>query len=1529
MERDEGRRSQPADADEYLLPLPVPAGEPARSMRFRRIPAGAFRMGARSGVPEEEPVHRVEVPYEFWLGTYVVSQAEYAAVVRGLGLESQSRADGESWVAEPSHFAHRPDHPVENVSWRDAALWCQALTGELQAGGHKVICRLPTQIEWEYACRAGTETEYWCGDDESDLAKIAWFGEDVRKGGTHPVHSAPAANGPTGNGFGLAGMHGNVWEWCQDGEDSIAYRRLVGGAIARQPDVAGGAIESELASDRLRVIRGGAWLLTAERCRSAFRFRFRPDVRYVVRGFRVCLVRGPAASQEQAGGGAAPAKGGAEGEQAEPDKAGGARPQSGAAGETVAAAIAKRPGGRVVENPASDEGQALLDVAAGRSPAADAPGGVPDAVGVPSLVIGDLERDQDCGHSTLDFRSFTSLTHLCLWSLGDLEEIAGLPESLERLDLRGCRKLRSIPGVMLPRLETLDLGECVGLPALPQGLEAPALRWLHLDDCTGIEDGQKTTHAVNTLLQAATSLEELTLFNCRWLGSLLLPEPSEDRYVASIGDPRFPERHLKKLVLPGCTGLKELPNLAGYPWLHHLDLRGCSELKEMPRFHMGERDGRPIGLRTLYATGCDKMRTFRGLDIRRVHRGESTAAIGESAAAGEKVNVAGQFRTLSTLADDPAELRMAKVLFLGSGRCGKTTVSKALPWVQLPLEARRSLAGTPADPTVPQESTLNIRLEEVAFAAHDDTEGALTTVHIWDFGGQEIYHNTHRLFASEGAVFVIVTTHEDIHRQRVDDEIARECHRAIGKTEEEYRDENTYRELDYWLDYVWDARGLRSVSEYGTSERTPRVVIVMTGPARANVASYLGDQAGRYRSLLETKRISVYEVDIDKDQLSRDTNPVESLRKWVAAEAVAAADDLGIRMPRLYAAMARWCSEQVLNNATEGREAEPIETLVPAAWHDQVRVFLPNASAKTARSVAGYLHACGRVFFPERFRDRLPIVIDQAWAVELVYRLILDVNGRDKTRATLRNLTRTPFPWSELISLYPKTHDVQKHGEFLHTLLEGCDIILDHGGGKCVAIHPPLLGQLDARLTQHLVEGWSFSKGRGHGAAGGVNHSFAIHSTPNGLTLGRNAFQRVVASLLQGRNRELRDFLFFGESRPDDARRQLGSFSTSLQDVAVWDNGFQISWLMERRPDTGDLSEVLRAVDVDLAASLTVRMEWVPSVVTSRSRPRESFRGGIFVQMLCSDEATMAERLREVLFGRRDTAGRLTAPSRAGLAPPLGDYSFTLDPSDTSRDLVLHDFRPEELDSETARCLRGFGQPGWAHENGPKNGGRFDVAISYRRKASEPFVKAMFEALSAKGILAYYDRERMMDNENPTPATRAPNTLDRIYDTLRQARLLIIVPSEDYFAPPVSQPTHADNIFCPVELAEAVVADRDAAGDRSLGEATRVLWVAPSDGKQIIQAELHDSIMAVLQGIYANVVYPRRAPGKMVTAVHRRENESVDNAVNDCSGLLEWIKLVTHGTDQYLIAPRQPDGSGQKWDFSAIVERIDAALRRP
>jgi formylglycine-generating enzyme required for sulfatase activity len=333
------------------LPLPVPAGHAPLSMRFCRIPAGSFRMGARgaetSQKSTEEPVHQVEVPYDFWMATYVVTQREYAAVFAALGLARVYRPYGVRWEGEPSRFKGRPDHPVEQVTWNDATLWCQKLSEWLQGNGppalspwlagSRVVVSLPTEIEWEYACRAGTETEFWCGDDEEDLRRIAWFGEYYQRGSTHPVESRVDDDASPANAFGLVGVHGNVWEWCRDSYEPDEFAPHAAGRSEARSSDAFSSIDA-----RYRVIRGGAWFGTAGSCLSAYRNQFGPGVLIGDLGFRVCLVRGPAARQDQAGGGAATGKRGAEVERAEQDKAGGARPPSGAAGETGAAGRAQR-----------------------------------------------------------------------------------------------------------------------------------------------------------------------------------------------------------------------------------------------------------------------------------------------------------------------------------------------------------------------------------------------------------------------------------------------------------------------------------------------------------------------------------------------------------------------------------------------------------------------------------------------------------------------------------------------------------------------------------------------------------------------------------------------------------------------------------------------------------------------------------------------------------------------------------------------------------------------------------------------------------------------------------------------------------------------------------------------------------------------------------------------------------------------------------------------------------------------------------
>ena len=299
-------------AAEPDLAIPLPGG---LQMRFRRVPAGDFHMGSRGYLDAEEPIHRVVVPHDFYLGRYPVTQEEWAAVARHCP-KLRDRA-------EPSRFKG-PRRPVEQVSWHDANDFCDWLERNVtvdalpEGFGH---FRLPSEAEWEYACRAGTETEYYSGDGEAALTEAAWYdGNSGRE--THEV------GGKAPNPIHLHDMHGNVWEWCRDVWDARAYRKRTDGCKARKWAFADAGADAETfeeakatEANATRVLRGGSWIVDAGYCRSAFRFRYRPGVRYWSFGMRVCLVPGPVPTSKsssqpagraeagQAGGDAGPGKG--------------------------------------------------------------------------------------------------------------------------------------------------------------------------------------------------------------------------------------------------------------------------------------------------------------------------------------------------------------------------------------------------------------------------------------------------------------------------------------------------------------------------------------------------------------------------------------------------------------------------------------------------------------------------------------------------------------------------------------------------------------------------------------------------------------------------------------------------------------------------------------------------------------------------------------------------------------------------------------------------------------------------------------------------------------------------------------------------------------------------------------------------------------------------------------------------------------------------------------------------------------------
>ncbi len=146
----------------------------AVEMKFRKIEPGEFRMGSRGRFPDEEPVHLVKITQPFWLGETPVTQEQFAV---------WTDAEG---IGHKNQFGGRPNHPAENLTWRDAITYCAWLgkvTWSQLPKDSRFAC-LPTEAEWEYACRAKTETEFYSGDGEEALRAVGWFGEGWASGST-------------------------------------------------------------------------------------------------------------------------------------------------------------------------------------------------------------------------------------------------------------------------------------------------------------------------------------------------------------------------------------------------------------------------------------------------------------------------------------------------------------------------------------------------------------------------------------------------------------------------------------------------------------------------------------------------------------------------------------------------------------------------------------------------------------------------------------------------------------------------------------------------------------------------------------------------------------------------------------------------------------------------------------------------------------------------------------------------------------------------------------------------------------------------------------------------------------------------------------------------------------------------------------------------------------------------------------------------------------------------------------------------
>ena len=286
-------------------------------MEFVLIPAGEFMMGSHESAEEvakksgkkgakadlfkkEHPLHKVTITKPFYLGKYEATVGQFRAFVKSTGYKTDAEKDGKGgWgfnrksgkgEQKPEYtwrnpgFTQTDKYPVANVSWNDAVAFCKWLVGK-----DRKTYRLPTEAEWEYACRAGTRTAYYHGDDPEGLAKVGNVPDaSLKRIMSQATRVIKADDGyafaaPVGqfkpNEYGLYDMHGNVWEWCQDRYGADYY--------AKPPKVDPQGPDTGSS----RVLRGGGWDLNPFVCRSAYRLSYAPGLRFDAGGFRVVLER--------------------------------------------------------------------------------------------------------------------------------------------------------------------------------------------------------------------------------------------------------------------------------------------------------------------------------------------------------------------------------------------------------------------------------------------------------------------------------------------------------------------------------------------------------------------------------------------------------------------------------------------------------------------------------------------------------------------------------------------------------------------------------------------------------------------------------------------------------------------------------------------------------------------------------------------------------------------------------------------------------------------------------------------------------------------------------------------------------------------------------------------------------------------------------------------------------------------------------------------------------------------------------------
>lgn len=570
---------QSAEADEHepeqrssSVPNSAPpAGSIKNSigMKLAAIPAGEFLMGSPEDEPErlgsEGPQHRVRISHAFHMGIFPVTQREYELVM------------GQC----PAHFRNLPDSgnlPMESVSWKDAVQFCFELSLLPEERLARRVYRLPTEAEWEYACRGGTQTPFAFGSSLSSAqanVQGTKFGDassiGQRREQTTAVGSFPA------NGFGLHDMHGNVGEWCADIFDAEYYLRAPA-VDPKGPDV---VQAPHVANLHPRVVRGGHWnSISSSNCRSARRGKALPDTESQYDGFRVVMTYGDIPEQTTEGDDGRDE--GVVGNDSAPEIRALFRDA-----EQLARECQRR-----LEISMSD---GILDL--GDLPLTVLPPGIRTATWLTVLALGDQKPCRNSGVLewsarraqcvVTDLRPLAALPNLIALDLGSCSDISRLDpladlKSLQFLNLHRCSKITDLqPLAGLVQLETLNLTWCESIVDLRPLDDLTALRTLRLRGCTQLAYLPQTKNFPNLSVLDLTGCDQLlSLSPLAPLKALEVLELARCRRIANLG-PLAGLKKLRSLDLSVCPLVADLSPLRSLTALQTLNLSGCGEIESI------------------------------------------------------------------------------------------------------------------------------------------------------------------------------------------------------------------------------------------------------------------------------------------------------------------------------------------------------------------------------------------------------------------------------------------------------------------------------------------------------------------------------------------------------------------------------------------------------------------------------------------------------------------------------------------------------------------------------------------------------------------------------------------------------------------------------------------------------------------------------------------------------------------------------------------------------------------------------------